>query len=36
MMVMLWNGSEEEGTAGSDCKEEESTDCEDGESDTGW
>jgi len=33
---MMWNGSEEDGNARSECEEDEGTDCEDGESDTGW
>jgi len=33
---MLWNGSEEDGVVRSECKEDEGTDCEDGDSDTGW
>jgi len=33
---MLWNGSEDNGNAKSECKEDEGTDCEDGESDTDW
>jgi len=32
---MLWNGSEEDGVVRSECKEDEGTDCEDGDSDTG-
>jgi len=34
--VMLWNGSEEDGGVRGECEEEESTDCEDGDSDTDW
>ena len=30
---VLWNGSEEEGNVRNECKEDEDTDCEDGESD---
>jgi len=33
---MLWNGSEEEGNVRNEYKEDEDTDCEDGESDTDW
>jgi len=33
---MLWNGSEEDGNVRSECEEDEGTDCDDGESDTGW
>ena len=33
---MLWNGSKEDGGVGSDCEEEESTNCEDGDSHTDW
>jgi len=33
---MLWNGSEEDGNVRSECEEDEGTDCEDGDSDTGW
>ena len=32
----LWNGSEEEGNVRNEHKEDEDTDCEDGESDTDW
>ena len=31
---MWWNGSEEDGDVRSKCEEDESTDCEDGDSDT--
>jgi hypothetical protein len=31
---MLWNDSEEDGNVGSECEEDEGTDCEDGDSDT--
>jgi len=31
---MLWNSSEEDGDVKSDCKEDESTDCKNGESET--
>jgi hypothetical protein len=34
---VLWNGSsEEDGNVGIECKEDEGTDCEDGQSDTVW
>ena len=33
---MLWNESEEDGNVQSECKEDEGTDCEDGDSDTHW
>jgi len=33
---MLWNGSEEDGNVRSECEEGDGTDCEDGDSDTGW
>jgi len=33
---MMWNGSGEDGDIRSECKEDESTDCEDGDSDTNW
>jgi hypothetical protein len=33
---MLWNGSEEEQNDRSECEEDESTDCEGGDSDTVW
>ena len=33
---MLWNGSEEFGDVRSESEEKEGTDCEDGDSDTGW
>jgi hypothetical protein len=32
----LWNNSEEDGNVRSECEEDESTDCEDGDSDTDW
>jgi hypothetical protein len=32
----LCNGSEEEANVRSECEEDEDTDCEDGDSDTGW
>ena len=31
-----WNGSEEDWKFGSNCEEDEGTDCEDGNSDTNW
>ena len=31
---MLWNSSDDNGNVESECKEDEGTDCEDGESDT--
>jgi len=31
---MLWNSSEEDGNITKECQEDESTDCEDGDSDT--
>ena len=34
--VMLWNGSKEDGNVQSECKEDEGTDCEDGDNDTDW
>ena len=33
---MLWNGSEEDGDMSSECEEDEGTDCEDGDSNSGW
>jgi hypothetical protein len=33
---MLWNDSDEDGNVRSECDEVEDTDCEDGDSDTGW
>jgi hypothetical protein len=33
---VLWNSSEEDGNVRSECKEDEGTDCDDGESDTEW
>jgi len=33
---MLWNCSEEDGNVRSECKKDEGTDCEDGDSDTDW
>ena len=33
---MLWKGSEEAGNIGSECEEDEGTDCENGDSDTDW
>jgi hypothetical protein len=33
---MLWYGSEEDGNVRNECEEDEGTDCEDGDSDTGW
>jgi len=33
---ILWNDSEEDGNAGSECDEDEGTDCEDGDSNTDW
>ena len=33
---MLWNGSEEDRNVRSECKEDEGTDCADGDSDTDW
>jgi hypothetical protein len=33
---MLWNDSEGEGDVRSECKENEGTDCEDGNNDTDW
>ena len=33
---VLWNGCEEDGKFSSDCKEDEATDCEDGDSSTVW
>ena len=32
---MLWNGSEEDRNVSSECEEDEGTDCEEGQSDTG-
>ena len=34
-MLMLWNGSEEDGNVSS-CEEDEGMNCEDGDSDTEW
>ena len=33
---MLWSGSEEDGNVRSECEEDESSDCEYGDSDTDW
>ena len=33
---MLWNDYEEDENVSSKCEEDESTDCEDGDSDTNW
>ena len=33
---MLWNDSEVDGVVGSECKEDEGTYCEGGDSDTDW
>jgi hypothetical protein len=33
---MLWNGSEEDENVSSECDEDNGTDCEDGDGDTGW
>ena len=33
---LLWNYSEEDGNVRSECEGDEGTDCEDGDSDTGW
>jgi hypothetical protein len=33
---MPWNGNEEDGNVGSECEEDEGTDCEGGGSDTDW
>ena len=33
---MLWNGSDEDGNGSSECEEDECTESEDGDSDTGW
>jgi len=33
---MLRNGSEEDWAGRNECEEDEDTDCEDGDSDTGW
>jgi hypothetical protein len=33
---MSWNDSEKDGDVSSECEEDESTDGEDGDSDTGW
>ena len=33
---MLWNSSQEDGNVRSECEKDESTDCEDGDSDSGW
>jgi hypothetical protein len=33
---MLWNGSEEDGDMSSECEEDEGTDCDDGDSNSGW
>jgi hypothetical protein len=34
--VVLWNACEEGGNVTSECEEDESTDCEDGDSDIDW
>jgi len=33
---MLWNGSKEGGNIRSECEDDEGTDCDSGDSDTGW
>ena len=33
---MLWNGSNDDGNVRSEIEEDEDTDCEDADSDTGW
>jgi len=33
---MPWNGNEEDGSVGSECEEDEGTDCEGGGSDADW
>jgi hypothetical protein len=33
---MLWNDSQKDGNVGSECEEDEGTDCEDADSDTDW
>ena len=33
---ILWNGREEDGNDRNECEEDESTDCEGGDSDTNW
>ena len=33
---MFWNGGKEDGNVKNECEEDESTDCEDGQSDTDW
>ena len=33
-MMIIWNGTEEDGDVRNECEEDEGTDCEDGDSDT--
>ena len=33
---MLWNGNEQDGDMSSECEEDEGTECEDGDSNSGW
>jgi hypothetical protein len=35
-VVMLWNGSEQDGEVRSECEGDEGTDCEGADSDTEW
>jgi len=35
-LMMMWNGSKEDGNVRSECEEDEGTDCEDGDGDTDW
>ena len=36
MMMMMWNGGEEDGDVRSECEEDEGTDYEDGDGDADW
>jgi hypothetical protein len=36
MMMMMWNGAEEDEDVRNECKEDKGTDYEDGDSDTDW
>jgi len=35
-MMIIWNGTEEDGDVRNECEEDEGTDCEDGDSDIDW
>ena len=36
LMMIIWNGTEEDGDVRNECEEDEGTDCEDGDSDIDW